>query len=229
MTVPKRPMNGVADAVVARNESPRVEAGRLDAGRALQRALDRVEALHEEATRVGGRHFAAVLHLLVQLGVARAEDPDERAGLAAVADAEHVGELAALAEVARGTRASSDAAREKLQSLPMMIAHDTSEKNARTSEDGLGRRPAVEEQLDEVRSAGFGHVCSFGLPRSGMGSATVRSRPSRQGSTETRSGQSVGRLCGALAAGSRAALRAAPAAGAPPRATSCRSRRCARG
>src|SRR5450830_830485 len=78
---------------------PAREAGRLDAGRALEGALDRGEALDEEAARVGGRHLAAVLDLLVQLGVARAENTDERARLALVADPEHVGELPALAEV----------------------------------------------------------------------------------------------------------------------------------
>src|SRR5664280_2966878 len=75
------------------------DARRHDPCRALERALDGGEALHEEASGVGWRHFAAVLHLLVQLGVTRAEDADERARLAFVADSENVGEFAALAEV----------------------------------------------------------------------------------------------------------------------------------
>ena len=93
-------MNGVADAVVARKERPAREARRLDAGGALERPFDGGEALHEEAAGVGGSDLAPVLHLLVELGVAGAEDPDERARLALVADPEDVGELAALAEVA---------------------------------------------------------------------------------------------------------------------------------
>src|ERR1017187_9649938 len=78
---------------------PPCEARRLDTGRALEGPFNGREALHEEAPRVGRRHFAAVLHLLVELGVTRAKNSDERARLALVADAEDVGELAALAEV----------------------------------------------------------------------------------------------------------------------------------
>ena len=95
-TVPKRPMKGVTLAVVARKLSAPLEPRHLDAGRARERARERLEAAHGRPP--GARRRRAAAHLLVHLDVAGLEDADERARLELRADGVHLGELGAPAE-----------------------------------------------------------------------------------------------------------------------------------
>src|SRR5664279_2479733 len=102
----------------------------------------------------------------------------------------------------------SDAAREKLHSLPIMIAHDTREKNARTSRTALAVGPAEAKSWTMFEPP----VSVMGSRDSLSGCVPRRTRlgPSRQGSMESSSGSKrwravallVASLCGPARAAS---------------------------
>src|SRR5450759_674033 len=77
----------------------------------------------------------------------------------------------------------SDAAREKLQIRPMMIAHDTREKNARTSRTALAVGPAEVKSWTMFAPPASVIVSCDSL--SGCVPRRTRLGPSRQGSMES--------------------------------------------
>src|ERR1035437_7915003 len=97
----------------------------------------------------------------------------------------------------RNTR-GSDAAREKLHSRPMMIAHDTREKNARTIRTAFAVGPAERKSwaMFELPAS----VMVSGDSLSGCVPRRTRLEPSRQSSTESSRGSKRWLLFGTLVA-----------------------------
>src|SRR5512140_1067481 len=103
-------------------------------------------------------------------------------------------------------------AREKLQSLPMMIAQDTSEKNARTTSTAFAVGPALRNSCTRFDPfASDMCVLSASLEIGGWNPRRSGRRPSRQGSTETRRGSKRWAVFAALALALAPALGAAAA------------------
>src|ERR1039457_2684254 len=101
ITVPKRPMNGVAEAVVARNDSPRVRrVVSTPAARSRARSMDaRLFTKRRPVPAAAAPPLSGpLLPRVGGRGGPRAKNPGGRPRLALVAEAEDVGELAALAE-----------------------------------------------------------------------------------------------------------------------------------